>query len=92
MKKIDTDALARSLENARSIQLRTLQLTNVCLSDESVISFARFFASQTLETLHISHRTETMTMFGNTLSVDQPNRIKDATLAEFFKSLSMSAS
>ena len=70
MKKIDTDALARSLESARSIQLKTLQLTNVCLSDESVISFARFFQSQTLETLHMSHRTEVMTLFGTSLSVD----------------------
>ena len=92
MKKIDTDALARALENARSIQLKTLQLTNVCLSDESVLSFARFFASQTVETLHMSHRTEAITGFGSSLSVDQPNRIKDATMAEFFKSLSMSAS
>ena len=87
MKKIDTDALARSLENARSIQLKTLQLTNVCLSDESVMAFARFFASQTLETLHMSHRTEIMSMFSNALSVEQPTRIKDAAMAEFFKAL-----
>jgi len=64
LKKIDTEALGRALEQARQIQLQTLQLTNACLSDEAVSSFARFIKTQTLQKLHLAHRTEEIRIFG----------------------------
>jgi len=87
LKKIDGEAIARSLEKARSIQLKTLQLTDICLSDESVISFSKFFQTQTFQRLLLCHRTEQITEFISGLSPGEPSRIKDSAMAEFIKSL-----
>ena len=92
LKKVDCEALAKSLEKARSIQLKTLQLTNVCLSDEAVNAFSRFFHTQTFDRLLLSHRTETIHQFAMGLCADTPSRIKDNAMGELIKSLSTSAS
>ena len=81
------------MEKSSQLQLKTLQLTNVCLSDDAVNSFAKFLKSQTLEKLHISNRTEFIQHYGNSAAAcyDQPTKIKDVAMAEFIKSLAPSA-
>ena len=82
LKKIDSEALARSLEKARQIQLKTLELTNICLSDESVSSFAKFIKTQTLEKLHLCNRVQEINIFTREITFDAPPRIKDVAQTE----------
>lgn len=65
LKKIDSEAITKGMEKARSLQLKVLKLTNACLSDESVISLAKFLQTQTLEILHLTNRSEQMNNFND---------------------------
>ena len=87
MRKVDSEAIAKALEKSRDIRLKTLQLTDVCLSDESVHSFSRFLQGQSLERLLLCNRTEQITMFPTGVSPGEIPRIKDSTMQEFIKSL-----
>ena len=65
LKKIDSEVITKGMEKARSLQLKVLKLTNACLSDESVISLAKFLQTQTLEILHLTNRSEQMNNFND---------------------------
>ena len=60
----------------------------MCLSDESVSSFAKFIRTQKLEKLHLSHRAEEIRLFDKTIVADFPAKIKDASMGELNKAVS----
>jgi len=61
------------------------------MSDESVTSFSKFLRTQTLQKLHLAHRTEEIRVFGKEVVPDIPAKIKDVPMTEFIKSLQLSA-
>ena len=52
---------------------------------------AKFLQTQTLETLHLTNRSEQLHCFTNQVLGDQAGKIKDSSMALLLKSLTMSA-